>query len=260
MSNINYSTIDETFPVAGQDNDTETFRRNFDSIKTNFRYAQEEIENLQNNTAKTNELEVDFNKNRIKNVIFENTRFGVQTRQIPSAASQGIEFQSAHYQIYSLKQSTNFTFTLFPGDPQQDGSPYDSGGKVTLEIYKDAQAPNTDITAEFLTSGSGISKIYLNDFPSYPLVLTEINETKPVIVEIWRHNRDDIFIKYLGSFQDSSSWSASTDSISKLRSLTTTQRNALNGVTIGMLILNTTTTKVQVCTAVSPSVVWTDLN
>ncbi len=259
MSNINYAIIDETFPVAGQDNDTETFRRNFDSIKTNFRYAQEEIENLQNNTAKTNEAEVDFNKNRVKNAIFENTRFGVKTRQTPSSASEGIEFQSAHYQIYSLKQSTNFTFSLFPGDPQEDAAPYDSGGRVTLEIYKDAQAPSTDITVEFLTSGSGISKIYLNDFPAYPLVLTEANETKPVLVEIWRHNRDDVFIKYLGSFKDSSTVE-SADSLTKLKSLSLTERNALTGVEIGMLILNTTDVKVQVCTAITPSVIWTDLN
>jgi len=260
VSNINYAIIDETFPVAGQDNDTETFRRNFDSIKTNFRYAQEEIENLQNNTAKTNEAEVDFNKNRVKNVIFENTRFGVKTRQSPSSSSEGIEFQSAHYQIYSLKQSTNFTFSLFPGDPQEDAAPYNSGGRVTLEIYKDAQAPDTDITVEFLTSGSGISRIYLNDFPAYPLVLTETNETKPLLVEIWRHNRDDIFIKYLGAFQESSTWARSTDAVTKLRSLTTSERGNLTGVEVGMVILNTTDAKVQVCTAVTPSVVWTNLN
>ena len=257
MSNINYAIIDETFPVAGQDNDTETFRRNFDSIKTNFRYAQEEIESLQNNTAKTNDQVTDFNKNKITNAVLANTRFAVQTRQTPAAATQGIEFQTAHYHVYSLSQSTNFTFTLFPGDPGEDVSPYESGGRVTLELYKQVGASN--ITVEFLSTGSGVSKIYLNDFPSYPLQLTVDNETKPVMVEIIRHNKDDIFIKYLGTFKDSSTYS-NIDSVSKLKSLTTTQRNALVGVEVGMIILNTTTTKVQVATQITPSVVWTDLN
>lgn len=260
MSNINYATIDETFPVAGQDNDTETFRRNFDSIKTNFRYAQEEIDSLQNNTAKTSDLETDFNKNKIKNAVFANTRFAVQTRQTPAAATQGIEFQTAHYQIYSLGQSTNFTFTLFPGDPAEDVSPYESGGRVTLELYK--QVGISDITVEFLSSGSGISNIFLNDFPSYPLQLTSNNETRPVLIEIIRHNKDDIFIKYLGSFKNSSTYS-NIDSVSKLKSLTTSQRNALTGVEVGMIILNTDAAggaKVQVVTQVTPSVVWTDLN
>ena len=36
-SNITYTTIDEQFPVAGQDNDSQGFRDNFSIIKENFR-------------------------------------------------------------------------------------------------------------------------------------------------------------------------------------------------------------------------------
>lgn len=197
MSNINYAVIDETFPVAGQDNDTETFRRNFDSIKTNFRYAQEEIENLQNNTAKTNEPETDFNKNTIKNVVFENSRFGVVTKQtiLPDVANVPILFDAGHYQIFDISASTNFTFSLFPGDPQIDVAPYNNGGKVTLELYNSS---TTASTVTFLTTGSGVSRIYLNNFPQYPLQMAV--SPNPVIIEIWRHNKDDIFIRYVGAF------------------------------------------------------------
>ena len=61
-SNIVPDTIDDTYPVAGQDNNSQGFRDNFNIIKTNFTSAKSEIETLQDNTAKTN----------ADNVFFEN--------------------------------------------------------------------------------------------------------------------------------------------------------------------------------------------
>ena len=50
-SNINPNTINITYPIAGQDNDTQGFRDNFSSIKNNFSVAQTEITALQSNSA-----------------------------------------------------------------------------------------------------------------------------------------------------------------------------------------------------------------
>ena len=47
-SNINPNDIDATYPIAGQDNDSQGFRDNFTNIKTNFQYAEDEITDLQN--------------------------------------------------------------------------------------------------------------------------------------------------------------------------------------------------------------------
>jgi hypothetical protein len=46
-SNINPSTIDATYPIAGQDNDTQGFRNNFNFIKNNFLVAASEISAIQ---------------------------------------------------------------------------------------------------------------------------------------------------------------------------------------------------------------------
>ena len=46
-SSINPNNIDGTYPVAGQDNDSQGFRDNFTNIKTNFGYAEDEITDLQ---------------------------------------------------------------------------------------------------------------------------------------------------------------------------------------------------------------------
>jgi hypothetical protein len=48
-SAINPNNIDGTYPVAGQDNNSQGFRDNFTNIKTNFQYAEDEITDLQNN-------------------------------------------------------------------------------------------------------------------------------------------------------------------------------------------------------------------
>ena len=46
-SNINPNNIDTTYPVAGQDNDSQGFRDNFTNIKNNFSSAETEIDDLQ---------------------------------------------------------------------------------------------------------------------------------------------------------------------------------------------------------------------
>jgi hypothetical protein len=50
-SNINPYNIDTTFPIAGQDNDTQGFRTNYTSIQNNFLTAAGEITSLQSNVA-----------------------------------------------------------------------------------------------------------------------------------------------------------------------------------------------------------------
>ena len=46
-SNINPNNIDTAYPIAGQDNDSQGFRDNFTNIKTNFEFAETEIDDLQ---------------------------------------------------------------------------------------------------------------------------------------------------------------------------------------------------------------------
>lgn len=46
MSNINPTNIDGTYPVAGQDNDSQGFRDNFTNTRNNFAFAKSEIEDL----------------------------------------------------------------------------------------------------------------------------------------------------------------------------------------------------------------------
>lgn len=55
-SQINYSAIITTFPVAGKDNDSQGFRDNFASTSAGLSVAKNEITALQNNTVKVADL------------------------------------------------------------------------------------------------------------------------------------------------------------------------------------------------------------
>lgn len=61
-SNININNIDITYPIAGQDNDTQGFRDNFRDIRNNFNVAATEISSLQTSVS-TLQSEVYSNAN-----------------------------------------------------------------------------------------------------------------------------------------------------------------------------------------------------
>ncbi len=74
-SNINTTNIDAAYPVAGQDNDSQGFRDNFSTIRSNFVASKTEIETLQSTTAQgityssDNNLN-DFNATVIKMLVY----------------------------------------------------------------------------------------------------------------------------------------------------------------------------------------------
>ena len=53
-SQINFGAINASYPVAGQDNNSQGFRDNFTTIKANFVAAKTEIESIQTNGAVKN--------------------------------------------------------------------------------------------------------------------------------------------------------------------------------------------------------------
>jgi hypothetical protein len=194
-SAINYTIINENFPVPGQDNDTQTFRDNFNSIKNNFREAKDEITNLQTNTAKTNTTN-DFKWNTVSKVKFQNnidTVFDFGGPMSAAALPQEVNFENGPYQV--LRLATNFvlTFKGFPGDPTNIETTKTGVGKVTMEIYSDS---TTARTITFSTSGGAIIKKSSN----FPVTLTADSTTNPTIIEIWRRSNNFIFINYLGKF------------------------------------------------------------
>jgi hypothetical protein len=112
-SNINYLSINENFPVAGEDNDTQTFRDNFDTIKTSLRAGQEEITTLQANTAKTNE-DNDFEDNEISRAVFRDVmdqRFDGGVITLPTTLLT-VDYENGGYQVFRFSANMNIDFDL----------------------------------------------------------------------------------------------------------------------------------------------------
>lgn len=73
-STINPNNIDGTYPVAGQDNDSQGFRDNFTNIKTNFSYAAAEITDLQNKVVLKSALTGSTLNNNMSGSILSNAQ------------------------------------------------------------------------------------------------------------------------------------------------------------------------------------------
>lgn len=176
MSNINFASINENFPVAGQDNDTQVFRDNFDSIKTALSTAKTEITDLEDNAVRSDTTN-NLNGNIIQNAKFQNNSDVVLEGQVfdVSITSFTIDFQNGPYQIFTITNS-NFTFDFlnFPSDGTKVG-------RVFVELYSIDGNPKT---INFSLSGSDASAIKKNGF-SLPITVT--SQTNPTVLEIWRH-------------------------------------------------------------------------
>lgn len=117
-SNINPNNIDGTYPVAGQDNNSQGFRDNFTNTKTNFQYAADEITELQTNailkaalTGTT--LDNDMLESLVYNGIVADFGLATVSRGTLSG-SQTIDFSSGHFQTLTTGGSVSLGFSNFP--------------------------------------------------------------------------------------------------------------------------------------------------
>ena len=117
-SNVNPNNIDGTYPVAGQDNDSQGFRTNFTNIKNNLVYAKSEIEDLQAKTVLKAALTGTSVDNNMAGTIFRSaeikdlreTRVDLGTL----SGTIGLDHTAAHYYIVSTSGNIELSFSGFP--------------------------------------------------------------------------------------------------------------------------------------------------
>ena len=194
MSNINYTGINRNFPVAGQDNDTQVFKDNWDVIATSLQTAKEEITDLQDNVVRTDFDSNDFEKHVINNAVLQNVRDQKFDGGAPSE-NITVDFENGPYQIYRFGADVEVDFLNFPGDPVFTDETVPIGvGKVTLELYGDG----TERTVTFITSGGTVIK--KNGFPGSANEVAVTSTEGPIFIEVWRHSEETIFMRYIGEF------------------------------------------------------------
>ena len=189
-SNINFAAINENFPVAGQDNDTQVFRDNFSTIRDNFFEAKTEITDLQDNSARTDQ-DNDFLYNVVGSLTLQDAYLRKKDYGAAIVAgTQDISFKQAMYHVVKVGANTSLSFSEFPTGVV-DVTGLGQIGKATLELYGDG----TTRTITFTTTGSTVFKKL-----GFPGSVTVTSDTNPVIIEVWQHSTAVIWMNYLGLF------------------------------------------------------------
>jgi hypothetical protein len=117
-SAINPNDIDGTYPVAGQDNNSQGFRDNFTNTKTNFQYAANEITDLQTNVvlkaALTGTvLDNDMGGSPLSNANISD--FSAEAAILGTlTGTVTINYTAGHYQTVTTGASISLAFTNFP--------------------------------------------------------------------------------------------------------------------------------------------------
>jgi len=129
-SNINPNNIDTTYPVAGQDNDSQGFRDNFTNIKNNFTEAEREIDDLQANVVLKGALTGDTVNNDFDNTVLSGAQikdFSEAVVELPiTTGSVALNHESAHYYTVTTNGNVELAFSNFP--------PAGTKGRIQLEI------------------------------------------------------------------------------------------------------------------------------
>jgi len=180
---IDSSAIDELYPVAGADNDSQGFRDNFNVIKNNFTIAESEITDLQTNTAKLNAT------NNFGGQIIQNAVLQANSVEVYNLGNQSgsIEFSWLYGNVQTLVPNgvALFNLTNWP-----EVGKY---GKMTVIIAGPATADTHSFTfiavnGNFITEGSFA-------------VEGSVTQGDNKVYEFWTITGGaTVFARYLGNF------------------------------------------------------------
>ena len=151
-SNINDTAVNSDYPIAGVDNDSQGFRDNFSTIKTNFVAAKAEIETLQTTTAKLN-VANNFLGNTVSGANLQNVTETAYIASTTVNTSQNVNVDSGGYQEF--KAGADITFTL-----SNWSSVTAKAGKIRVHVQSDQAAGSaTNRTITFASNaGAGTIK------------------------------------------------------------------------------------------------------
>jgi hypothetical protein len=124
MSNINPQNIDGTYPIAGQDNNSQGFRDNFTNTINNFTFAADELTDLQQNAVlkaplgsvgqtgtPTNDMNYAFLTHaQLKGTVETKNNIGT----ISSGDSFEVNWETGHFQTVSITTTAGMTFANWP--------------------------------------------------------------------------------------------------------------------------------------------------
>jgi hypothetical protein len=117
-SNINPNNVDGTYPVAGQDNDSQGFRTNFTNIRNNFTNAKSEIEDLQGKVIVKSALSGVSLDNDMAGTVLAGAQLKDTRESLvnigTAGGSQELSHRTAHNYVITTNASVTISFAGFP--------------------------------------------------------------------------------------------------------------------------------------------------
>lgn len=129
-SNVNPNNIDGTYPIAGQDNDSQGFRTNFTNIKNNFIYTKAEIEDMQAKVVLKSALTGTTLDNNMAGSPFRSAEVrDLRETRVDLGVTSGtitLDHTAAHYYVVSSAGTLDLAFAGFPAAGRV--------GRIRLEV------------------------------------------------------------------------------------------------------------------------------
>jgi hypothetical protein len=146
-SQVNPNNIDGSYPVAGQDNDSQGFRDNFTNIRNNFTFIKSEVEDLQNKavlkSSLTNStLNNDFAGNAISNATLTSWRETYNNVTNTASGVISIDFANGNSQKIGVSGAISSLTFFWPDNT--------SGYYVSIKLW--INVVNTAHTITFATA------------------------------------------------------------------------------------------------------------
>jgi hypothetical protein len=205
-SQIVSSSIDENFPIAGQDNDSQGFRDNFSIIKDGLATASSEITVLQNTTAKIDETN-NFNGTLIENAL-TNQLYG-KVFAITTAGTTVIDYRSGEYHVVTVAGNHSLRFQQFAGS-----DPEPVYAKIRLELSPSSAGPSGwNVTFTAPAGGSVTGTVGFPTPGENPVINIGDDADLKTIVDVWTTNGKDFYVGLIGSFSQEYDLASLTDVI-----------------------------------------------
>lgn len=187
-STVEFQNIDEKYPIAGQDNDTQGFRDNFAIIKEALQNSNIELTELLTYAARLDRSN-SFNNTTLENASLlsvSNDAYNTDTLQ----SDTNIEWSDGLYQNVTIGID-NITLIL-SGWPENGKM-----GKMRLVLRS-----NTNFERAINLQAANTGTIRVS--PNWPAggLRTTANIVTPVIIDLWTSDGGStIFAEYIGEFE-----------------------------------------------------------
>ncbi len=190
-SSIISTTIDETYPVAGQDNDSQGFRDNFTIIKDNFAFAKSEIETLQDTSAKLN-VDNNFNNNTQSQLNLK--QFTVQLYEGNSAVNVDYTFTNGQFVSFQAQGDLTLNITGWPTVNQY--------AEIIFALVGNGSAAH-DVTITSTWTAPGNSTMLADAGLGSNVIAVSTVTTTVTLVKAFTFNQgEDVYLQSLGTFTE----------------------------------------------------------